>query len=200
MLRARKAGAAVVSSLAAVVLVACGADQGAEQDASATGASTTQATPSGTTGSTDTREGTTEPAVTVPEKLKFTSTTLEGAEFSGESLAGEAAVLWFWAPWCPNCAAEAPAVAETAGTHAGEVTFLGVASQDEVGKMKDFVREHDLGGFTHLQDTGGEVWTRFDVTYQPAYAFISEDGTIEVVKNQLPAAELAERVDRLAGA
>ncbi|WP_216215091.1 protein disulfide oxidoreductase [Amycolatopsis aidingensis] len=203
MLRARKAGAVAVSSLAATVLLGCGADQAAQQDpgaAETSATSNTSAAPGSTTGSAPSAEGTTEPAVTVPEQLKFTSTTLEGTEFSGESLAGKPAVLWFWAPWCPKCRAEAPTVAKTASANAGEVTFLGVAAQDSVDKMKEFVGKYGLGGFTHLQDTGAEVWGRFEVTYQPAYAFIGADGSVEVVKNQLSESELTERVGRLAGA
>ena len=48
----------------------------------------------------------------VPEQLRFTAETVDGKEFSGASLAGKPALLWFWAPWCPNCQAEAPAIAE----------------------------------------------------------------------------------------
>jgi hypothetical protein len=33
----------------------------------------------------------------VPDQLKFTAGTMDGGEFSGESLAGKPAVLWFWA-------------------------------------------------------------------------------------------------------
>src|SRR5262245_60825172 len=32
----------------------------------------------------------------VPDQLRFTAKTLDGTEFSGESLLGTPAVLWFW--------------------------------------------------------------------------------------------------------
>lgn len=35
------------------------------------------------------------PRAGVPEQLRFTATTLDGTEFSGERLAGKPAVLWF---------------------------------------------------------------------------------------------------------
>ena len=55
-----------------------------------------------------------EPAPAVPDQLQFTSTTLDGTPFDGADLAGRPAVFWFWAPWCPNCRAEAPQVAAAA--------------------------------------------------------------------------------------
>ena len=42
----------------------------------------------------------------IPAELQFTSTTLDGEPFDGASLYGEATILWFWAPWCPSCAAD----------------------------------------------------------------------------------------------
>jgi thiol-disulfide isomerase/thioredoxin len=136
----------------------------------------------------------------VPEQLKFTAQTVDGRSFAGESLAGKAAVLWFWAPWCPKCRAEAPRVAASARAAAGRVTFVGVAAQDELPAMKKFVADYGLGGFVHLADVDASVWTRFGVTYQPAYAFIKPDGTVDVVKEQLSESALAERVGTLSKA
>ena len=50
----------------------------------------------------------------VPELLRFNAKTVDGKDFSGASLAGKPALLWFWAPWCSNCQAEAPTMAEAA--------------------------------------------------------------------------------------
>ncbi len=130
----------------------------------------------------------------IPEELRFTSKTLDGTTFSGESLTGKAAVLWFWAPWCPNCQREAPGVAATAKANEGSVTFLGVAAQDEISAMQRFVDEYDLGSFQHLADVDAKVWRHFEVTYQPAYAFVQADGSVEVVKGQLSEAELGAKV------
>jgi thiol-disulfide isomerase/thioredoxin len=73
-------------------------------------------------------------------------------------------LLWFWAPWCPKCEAEAPTIAEAA-KNAGNVAFVGVAAQDEVPAMQDFVDRFDLGSFPHIADTDAAVWQRFGVTY-----------------------------------
>ncbi len=190
MARLRAVSVLVLS--AGLVLAGCGDDQ------SAAGGGTPTSTPAGTT--TETTEtsatATAEAPKAVPEQLRFTAKTVDGKEFSGESLAGKAAVLWFWAPWCPNCQAEAPTIAEAARS-AGDVEFVGVAAQDEVAAMQDFVRKYDLGSFTHIADTDAAVWQRFGVTYQPAYAFISADGTIETETSQLEKDELLARVGAL---
>jgi len=138
------------------------------------------------------------PAAAVPEQLRFAAKTVDGKDFAGESLAGKAAVLWFWAPWCPKCQREAPGVARAAQTNAGKVQFVGVAARDELAAMQGFVAEYQVGSFPHLADLDASVWRRFDVTRQPAYAFIRPNGSVEVVTDQLSEAELADRLRQLA--
>jgi thiol-disulfide isomerase/thioredoxin len=137
-----------------------------------------------------------QPAVTA--QLHFTATTVDGKAFSGESLAGKAAVFWFWTPWCDTCQDEAAGVAKAAQTHQGKVTFVGVGAEDKAPAMKDFVARYNTGSFTNIADTNGAVWARFGITYQPGYAFVSPQGTVEIVKVPLDDGELAAKVDQLA--
>jgi thiol-disulfide isomerase/thioredoxin len=131
------------------------------------------------------------------EQLRFTAKTVDDQDFSGESLAGKPAVLWFWAPWCPSCQAEAPTVAKLAKSSSG-VTFVGVAAQDKLPAMKEFVTKYDMGGFTHLADLDASVWARFGVTAQPAFAFIDKDGKVEVVIGSPTEEALVTRIAHLA--
>ncbi|MDI5976772.1 protein disulfide oxidoreductase [Amycolatopsis magusensis] len=144
--------------------------------------------------------GTTEPAApAVAEQLRFSVKTVDGKDFSGQGLAGKPAVLWFWAPWCPVCQREAPTVAKAAQAGTG-TTFVGVAAQDQVPAMREFVAKYELGTFEHLADLDAEVWKRFGVTAQPAFAFIGADGSVDVVKGTLSEEDLAQRVSALTGA
>nr|WP_257535012.1 hypothetical protein [Mycobacterium ulcerans] len=43
------------------------------------------------------------------------------------------------------------------------------------------------------------MWSNFGVTQQPAWAFISANGEVEVVKGGLSEAQLTERVNGLTG-
>lgn len=193
MTRLRPTVVAVISTV--LVLAGCGDDQ---PDAGGTPTSTQPPTSEAPPSQPAQDASTVAPpqAPVVPEQLRFTAQTVDGKEFSGESLAGEPAVLWFWAPWCPKCQAEAPTIAEAARTASG-IQFVGVAAQDQVPAMQDFVARFDLGSFPHLADTDAAVWKRFGVTYQPAYAFISSIGHVEMETDQLGKDELLARIGAL---
>ncbi|HEU5474488.1 MAG TPA: redoxin domain-containing protein [Actinophytocola sp.] len=135
----------------------------------------------------------------IPAQLAFTGKTVDGQDFAGADLAGTPAVLWFWAPWCPKCQGEAEDIAKVAKENEGSVKFVGVAAQDEVPAMRAFIEEYGLGSFPHIADTEARVWQRFGVYAQPAYAFISADGTIDLQTRQLQTDDLNRRVRALAG-
>ena len=179
---------------AALLLTACGG-----ADESSTPASTSAAGSVATTsaaGATPAPPAAPAPAA-VPAELQFTAQTLDGADFDGASVLGTPTVFWFWTPWCPVCQREAAVVGQVADANP-DVTFVGVAAQDEVSAMQEFVSERPVAGFDHLADSDGTVWTTFGVTQQPAFAFVHTDGSIDVVKGTLSEAELTERVTALA--
>ncbi|MFC3894865.1 redoxin domain-containing protein [Lentzea rhizosphaerae] len=131
-----------------------------------------------------------------PEKFQFTAKTLEGAEFRGDKLVGQPAVLWFWTPWCPSCNAEASKVAGIAKKY-DKIQFVGVAAQDQLDAMKKFVADHQMSGFPHLADLDGSVWKRFGVTAQPTFAFVREDGSVELLTGAPTEEQLDQRVSAL---
>lgn len=130
------------------------------------------------------------------DRLQFTGTTLSGAPFNGASLQGKPAVLWFWAPQCPFCNAEAPGVAQVAAANPG-VTFVGVAGHSDVASAADFVSKYHLN-FTNLNDADGSIWARFNVPWQPAYVFYRADGSSTFVNNPTSAMSAQELSDRVA--
>jgi thiol-disulfide isomerase/thioredoxin len=111
--------------------------------------------------------------------LAFTASNLDGAPVDTSTLEGPV-VVWFWAPWCSICRSEAPTVADVAAEFEGEVTFLGIAGLGPVDDMRAFVTDTGIGGFDHLVDDDGSLWQIFEVTSQPAYAFIWADGSYVV--------------------
>lgn len=135
------------------------------------------------------------PAARADDQLNFTGTTLSGAPFSGASLQGKPAVLWFWTPWCPFCNAEAPSVSAVAAANP-KVTFVGVAARADVGQMENFVSKYNLN-FTNLNDADGSIWARFNVPWQPAYVFLRPDGTSTFVNNPTSAMSQQELTDRV---
>lgn len=134
-------------------------------------------------------------AAAADDRLQFTGTTLNGAPFNGATLQGKPAVLWFWAPFCPFCNAEAPGVSRVAAANPG-VTFVGVAAHSDVGAMQTFVSKYGLN-FTNLNDADGSIWARYNVPWQPAYVFYRADGSSTFVNDPTSAMSQQELSDRV---
>ena len=128
--------------------------------------------------------------------LAFSGETLDGASFEGAQLAGKPAVLWFWAPWCPTCRAQAAGVSGLAEKYAGEVSVVGVGGLAEVEDIRDYARQ--VEGPTHLIDPDGAVWRHFGVTAQSTYVVLDADGAV-VAEGYLDDDVLADKVAELAG-
>lgn len=143
------------------------------------------------------RTSSAEPASNVAAvDLDFTATTLEGNSFDGEQLRGKPAVLWFWAPWCPTCRAQAPAVSKLALEYADEVNVVAVGGLSDTAAIKEFAEQVD--GPTHLIDEKGEVWRHLGVSAQSTYLVLDADGE-PVAEGYLDDPVLAEKVAELAG-
>jgi thiol-disulfide isomerase/thioredoxin len=173
---------------AALVLSACG--RGAEDPA-------TPAPVSATSTSAPSPDGSATTAANVPPVLRFTGTTLDGKAFDGTGLAGSGVVFWFWAPWCPKCQAEGPAVAETAKKYGERVRFVGIGGLDKSkDQMNRFVDRTGTAGLVQLDDRTGALYKHFKVTSQSSYLFVSPDGSTESATGPLDEGELSELVDK----
>lgn len=178
----------------ACVLAACGrgTPSVAPAPAPATTAATTSAAPA-----VSSSAATPEPVQQVPAILKFTGTTLDGAAFDSAGLAGKPAVFWFWAPWCPKCQAEGPAVAEVAEKYQGKVTVIGVAGLDRsTQKMAEFVERTGTSGIAQLDDRTGDLYKHFRVTSQSSYVFVNASGDTESATGPLDEDKLSSLVER----
>jgi thiol-disulfide isomerase/thioredoxin len=142
------------------------------------------------------------PTSTVPAKeasalLKFQGTKLDGAAFDGASLAGRPVVFWFWAPWCPNCQAEGPAVAKTAQKYGDKVVFVGVAGLDKSKEAMDkFVSRTGTAGIVQLDDRTGALYKHFKVTSQSSYLVVNSEGGTHSAVGPLDEDELSSLVDQ----
>ncbi len=130
--------------------------------------------------------------------LEFSGTTLDGAPLDVATLAGTPVVLWFWAPWCTICRAEAPDVAEVAAEYDGRVTLLGVPGRGEVEAMRGFVADTGTEAITHVVDADGALWNRFGVVSQPAFVFVDRSGAVERFAGSLEGDDLRAMLDQLA--
>ena len=110
----------------------------------------------------------------VPELLRFEASTIDGASFSGASLAGKPVVLWFWAPWCAVCRSQAPEVTALAEEYAEAVSVIGVGSLDSGDAIASF--GEDVDGLTHLSDPDGQLYQRFGITEQSSFVVLDAEG------------------------
>ncbi len=134
-------------------------------------------------------------APAVPATLRFSARTLDGKTFDAASVAGRPVALWFWAPWCPTCRAQAAGVAAAAQQSTG-ATVIGVAGLDDEAAMRRFVADRGLEGLPHLSDEAGEVWKRFEVREQSTFVLLDSAGQV-AFQGYLDGDEVAERVRRL---
>ncbi|MET8161873.1 redoxin domain-containing protein [Sphaerisporangium sp. NPDC005289] len=200
MIPVRGARVAVVALSAALLVSACGGLNGSRAADPVGGASPPSAAlpPATSASASASAASSASGRVAVPDALRFSATTLKGERFEGASLAGKPVVFWFWAPWCPNCLSEAPAVKATAARFT-RVRFVGVAGLDTEAAMKEFVQRTGTGTIVHLSDEKGTVWTKLGISRQSTYVFMRPDGVTAKVSGPLDSAELADLVQRLAG-
>jgi len=175
-----------VSAAAVVVLAGCSSSS-SEHAASSTvpAAMTSQTTPTGAD------------AAVAPAQLDFTAELVDGSEFNGATLAGKDVVFWFWAPWCGECRREAPHVAAVQKATGDRAVFVGVAGRGSIADMQNFVDTYEVGEFAQIADTDGTLWQRFGIVQQPAFAFVSNTGNVEVVRGSMGQTALSARVDAL---
>ena len=130
----------------------------------------------------------------IPAKLEFTGELLDGSSFDGATLAGKPTVLWFWAPWCPTCRAQAPGVSRLATEYADQVNVVGVGGLADPTDIREYAEQ--VEGPTHLVDEQGAIWRQFGITAQSSYVVIDSDGTI-VADGYLDDSVLADKVAEL---
>jgi peroxiredoxin len=189
--------ALLVVFISALVAAGCG-DGGGEDDAGGqtAGGPTAPAT-AGAPPPSDPSEP--APSGAVPETLAFTAPTVDGGELDGADLAGTPVAFWFWAAWCPRCAAAAGDVRDVQAEYDGRVQVVGVAGLESgEDAMRRFVDQHQLDGFPHLADDEGQVWQKFGVTTQEYFVILDSAGNI-VHDGPLSASALRDQLATLAG-
>ncbi|MGP3983127.1 redoxin domain-containing protein [Streptomyces sp. KR80] len=187
-----------VVAAALLTVAGCGNGGGTDETGGTDGGGpTATASPEATPSDSETADA--PGSANVPDALKFSATTVDGKPFDGMTLAGKPTVLWFWAPWCPKCRAQAPETAKVAEAFDGKVNVVGVAGLDKPAAMKDFVASTKIDGFPNLTDEPGGVWKKFKIAEQSTYVLLDKDGKT-VFTGNLPAGKgLADKVGKLVG-
>ncbi|GAA2590050.1 hypothetical protein GCM10010435_80960 [Winogradskya consettensis] len=128
--------------------------------------------------------------------LAFTGTTLDGTKFDAATLAGKPTILWFWAPWCATCAAEAMSIHDLQKEYAGRLNILGIAGLGGNEEMREFVSDLEVEAVPHLDDEPGTIWKKFGITEQSTYVILDATGKV-VVSSYLDDLQLTKQVKEL---
>jgi thiol-disulfide isomerase/thioredoxin len=137
-------------------------------------------------------------AAAMSSALTFTGRTIDGEPFDASSMAGRPALLWFWAPWCATCAAQAGSVTNVAQEYGDRLGILGVAGMGSNAEMHEFVTDLEVGGIRNLDDEAGVLWKKFGVTEQSTYVLVDRAGTV-VSTGYLDDLQLTTKVKSLVG-
>ncbi len=152
--------ALLITAVAALALTACGSQTDSPSDGTSTAAANAGAP----------QKGPPLPDVNVLD--------LAGGELSVADLAGgdRPVLVWFWAPHCPYCNAEAKNVEAFAKEHRDTVEVVGLGTQDSVQEAQEFVREHGLKTPRMLYDPSFASWQQLGIRGQPAAILFDRDG------------------------
>jgi thiol-disulfide isomerase/thioredoxin len=81
-------------------------------------------------------------------------------------------LLWFWAPWCPVCNAEAPNIEALAK----DLDVVAIGGRDEASTGPAFASEHGLRTPTLLFDEAMTSWEHYRIVGQPGAVLLDRDG------------------------
>ena len=164
------AASAVVASLVLTVS-GCGDDEQVSAEVPAPAAIVE--TPTTASGTPSAGENTALPDVQVVRVASGQTAPLRSLAAAGQPM-----LLWFWAPHCTFCRAEAPALLEFRKTYGDRIQILGLGAQDDLKQAKDFLADTNTRDLEMVWDDRGRTWQHFKVTNQPTVVVVDAAGKV----------------------
>jgi thiol-disulfide isomerase/thioredoxin len=85
-------------------------------------------------------------------------------------------LLWFWAPWCEYCNAEAPSIERLAADGRGELEVVAIGGDDDPERGVEFAALHRLRTPTLLFDEKTASFDAYRIRSIPTAVLLDEDG------------------------
>ncbi len=95
------------------------------------------------------------------------------------------------------CNREATSVEAAAIEFQDSANFVGVAWTGSDDEFQGFIDKHGLT-FPQISDDPGAVFDRFGVPYQPAFAIVASDGSVELISGAVEPELLAQIISESA--
>ncbi len=92
------------------------------------------------------------------------------------AVAGKPTLLWFWAPHCTFCRAEAPDLLAFQKAYGDQIQILGLGAQDDLDQAVDFLADTSTQKLEMVWDASGKSWVHYKVTNQPTVVVLDGDG------------------------
>jgi peroxiredoxin len=162
-------------SVAALILVACGAGAGTTASGSPPQGSVPHVIAVDsklldTTGATDL------PQIGQPAP-DFEYTLSDGTTHKLSDLHGKKVLVNFWATWCAPCLEEMPALQKSLQSYGDTVVILGVNKLEQAAVIGPFADQHQIS-FPLIANPAGDISDRYGAKNIPVSYFINSDGTI----------------------
>lgn len=107
----------------------------------------------------------------------FALSTLDGQTVDSESLRGKPTVLFFWAPWCGVCEADAHNIADLQEALGDEINVISVAlAYETVESVEEFVEENGVIGPVLMGNRGTS--RDFEIDSFPTIYILDEKGHV----------------------
>jgi thiol-disulfide isomerase/thioredoxin len=138
----------------------------------------------------------------VPAKApNLAITTIEGKPLELHEVTGEnrVVVLNFWATWCRPCVQEMPDLEKVHRAYRKKgVTFVGIAAQDTVWKVREFLAQHPVSYSIAVDDQNDITDVFGGVKTLPTTVFLDNDNNIvKYHKGYMDQKELEESLEKL---
>lgn len=111
----------------------------------------------------------------------FSASDLSGQAHTLSDYARRVLVLHFWASWCPFCRAEIPKLRQVRSEWTEqEVAILAVSTDEELGKLKEFLAQQEALPYPVVADVQADFATsdQYGVSGIPVTYVIGRDGHI----------------------
>ena len=118
--------------------------------------------------------------------------TLDGGR--GPLAGGRPSVVNFWAPWCPPCNDELPALVDLAERYAGEIDFVGLSVElDDLDSVRESIERFGIGYPQFLMDEHlltAFFGSEFELALPSTFAFDYDGRLRRVFRGAVTEAEL----------
>jgi len=117
----------------------------------------------------------------------FSLSDLQGNEKTLDQLReGKAAILFFWATWCPHCRSQLPYLySQRVPMQDKGIQFILINIEETASAVNNYFQRANID-FPVFLDEKGEVSADYSILGVPSYFFIDANGIVRAVKHELP--------------